>query len=269
MEDEQLQGKEGTRPKWLQTAIPILGALGGAMAVNFVVLFFVLPISNDELTYWLSFLVIAASVLPFYGWLTSRSPKARRAAVPLALLGFAGCLLLGCVLFTPPWEHWRTQWKLQLQPGVLRVRRYSFEDTKVTSIRFAAQGDSDVGHALPLMLDLADVEIIRLQGRRTLTDRALEDLAKLPRLRVLKLPYTGITGSGFVHLDRLTNLEEIDARYCPISDEGLKNLRKCSNLKRLDLYGPGISVEAVDGLRAALPDCDISHAAWREEDADY
>ena len=83
--------------------------------------------------------------------------------------------------------------------------------------------------------DLAKVSFIDLRGHREITDVGLKEVAKLPKLKRLRLDGTSIT------------------------DAGLKEMAKLKQLKDIYLEGTKVTEVGVTQLGKALPNCTIWH----------
>ena len=113
-----------------------------------------------------------------------------------------------------------------------------------------------------------------------LTDRALQHLRGLKRLRTIKLVNTNITGSGLDCLKDLPALEELDVdliafsadvarvlggmqslrrfRYADITDESLAEIARLSRLEELELFGDGVTDRGAEHLRRLVRLCKLS-----------
>jgi len=244
----------------LQSILHILATLGGGIVVYAIVWSNVMLATNNYAVAALGLggIALVISLWPLHAVLRGSNSAVRVATPGLALLSLGVCGLLGWAILAPSGEHWRIEWKLQLMPGVRRAIQRSYDGRDFTYIRFSQATDSDVHEALPLMLKLGDVEDIWLVGQREVSDKALEDLGELSRLRRLEITGTPINGHGFRHLVGLPNLEELYALNCPIDDAGLVHLRECRSLRTLHFSSPYISIEAIDMLTAALPNCEVA-----------
>lgn len=140
-------------------------------------------------------------------------------------------------------------------------------------------------------LKITDRGIVHLQNLKTLndirlggteiTDKGLQHLRKMSLLRTVELSQTRITGSGLRHLPastktlwlpltqvdddglkhiaHLTKLETLVLNNSKITDEGLKLLEKHSSLRNLQLGQTNVTDAGVATLKAALPNCKVSH----------
>jgi hypothetical protein len=137
--------------------------------------------------------------------------------------------------------------------------------------------DADLVHVKPL----ADLRILNLSGtavtdaglkeltslsrlkfvylfNTNITDAGMEALQALPRLEVLCLDQTQITDVGLKALEELPRLEKLHVHSkAPITDAGLESLKKHIRLFELRVGGPHITEEALERLKAALPNCNV------------
>ncbi len=141
--------------------------------------------------------------------------------------------------------------------------------------------DADLVHVKPL----ADLRILNLSGtaitdaglkeltslsrlkfvylfNTNITDAGMESLQALPRLEVLCLDQTQITDVGLRALEELPRLEKLHVHSkAPITDAGLESLKKHGRLFELRVGGPHITEEGLEGLKAALPNCNVIYDA--------
>ena len=87
---------------------------------------------------------------------------------------------------------------------------------------------------------------VGLEGTN-ITDKALEYLATLPKLKLLWLGDTNITGEGFIHFEHHPQLDCIGVEKTKVSDETLKIIANIPKLSTLHIDGTKISF---DGLLA-------------------
>jgi len=116
-----------------------------------------------------------------------------------------------------------------------------------------------------------------------IVDGDLAILGRLPRLDHLNLAQTAITGQGMVHLQKLKALQSLDLSDtahltddglralgtmkqltslsldgATITDENLLHLTTLTNLRRLSLSNTGVSESAIEKLREAIPDLEVT-----------
>ena len=85
----------------------------------------------------------------------------------------------------------------------------------------------------------------------TYGDADLKPLARLTRLLHLSLEDAPIDGTGFAALGELDLLERVEVRSPRLSDAILPTLVGLPNLRSVTLRRNGLTIEAVEGLRAA------------------
>lgn len=122
---------------------------------------------------------------------------------------------------------------------------------------------------------LRSLQLLNLNGRKSVTDLGLVHLRGLTELRELDLSFTGATGSGLKSLERMTRLRKLVLPTGPISDDdlahlggltglewlqagstqrgitdaGLAHLKGLVNLKVLSLHSPRITSSGLAALR--------------------
>jgi hypothetical protein len=79
-------------------------------------------------------------------------------------------------------------------------------------------------------------------------DSTIKLLAALPRLRVLKLSWSSMTGDGFAALAQCQTLEDLHLANIPLSGAGLVHLQRLPRLRHLSLYMCPLPDEAPDQL---------------------
>jgi hypothetical protein len=137
-------------------------------------------------------------------------------------------------------------------------------------------GDAGVAH-LAAMAMYEDLQLAQTE----VTQAGIETLSDQSHLRVVGLAYTRVSGSGFQSIKHWTRLESLnlnetnvndeDLRWiaemtslrdlqltgAPITDAGIRHCHGLSNLTYLLLNGTKVSIEAVDCIRARLPQCNV------------
>lgn len=76
---------------------------------------------------------------------------------------------------------------------------------------------------------------VNLNCSANVVDATLAHLRAFPRLRVLRLNFTGVTDDGLAHLKGLTELRELTLDYTQVTDLGLVHLRGLPRLQSLSL----------------------------------
>ncbi len=68
------------------------------------------------------------------------------------------------------------------------------------------------------------------------------------------------------HIMRLTNLQSLGLHDTQVTDAGLEHLKRLPNLRELHLtlsvYDTYLTVEGVEKLQQALPNCEIEYSTW-------
>ncbi|MBP7796985.1 MAG: hypothetical protein KA059_09455 [Elusimicrobiales bacterium] len=103
-----------------------------------------------------------------------------------------------------------------------------------------------------------EVETIHLSGAAKINDKDLKLIFNLPKLEILNLDNTNITGEGFKYLKNLPSLQEIDLTFTRVTDANLQELKKFKTLKNIWLYKSKVTQKGVDMLQKELPGCFIS-----------
>ncbi len=110
--------------------------------------------------------------------------------------------------------------------------------------------DEQMSALLPLgeqivWLDLSDTKV---------TDKGLQQVAKLKNLTRLSLDNTAISDAGLVHLKDSEGLLYLNLYHTGISDNGLKNLEGIKNLKALYLWQTQVTPQGVALVKQAIGD---------------
>lgn len=103
------------------------------------------------------------------------------------------------------------------------------------------------------------LENVRIAHSDAIDDAAIHALASLPRLRHIGvLGCTRFDPASLASLRSIPGLESLDLRLCKqVRDEHAKVLAELRSLRRLLLGGTSLSIEAIDWLSAAMPECAI------------
>ena len=86
-----------------------------------------------------------------------------------------------------------------------------------------------------------------------ITDKTLEEVAKLKYLTRLHLEKTKITDNGLNQLKTLQNLEYLNLIGTSITDAGLKNLTAIKSLKKIYVWQTKVTQTGADDLKKTLP----------------
>jgi hypothetical protein len=109
---------------------------------------------------------------------------------------------------------------------------------------------------LESLKELTRLRRLHLNGTQ-ITDGQLAHLEAADSLQELYLSATPITDAGLKHLGQLTELEHLDLSATRITDLGLVHLRTLTRLETLDLVGTAVTPGGVQTLSQALPDLKI------------
>lgn len=115
---------------------------------------------------------------------------------------------------------------------------------------------SDDEHDIIDALNVVDPSALELR-RSTVTDRGLERLSRLSKLRMLALEKANITDAGLACLAVLPALQDLNVRSCAITDDGIKHIKVLNNLKVVNLADTQVTIQGLQDLRDACPDLRI------------
>jgi serine/threonine protein kinase/Leucine-rich repeat (LRR) protein len=159
-------------------------------------------------------------------------------------------------------------------PGLFHLRRMK----GLTSLDLG--GLPMQNNAISHLKELTNLRYLRLSGSRV-TDGDLAALSGITNLHELLLRSTGVSGAGLKSLTWMAELEILDLEDTVVGDDGCKALSELSTLKSLnvqgslvsdagiplfsalrslesaDLSGTKATLQGVDSLRRALPNCKI------------
>ena len=120
------------------------------------------------------------------------------------------------------------------------------KELELTSINSAGMiGDND----LKVISQLDQITSLNLDGSKSVTDKGLQYLARMPQLR--KLTLSGqITDRGLEFLQHLRELRVFQMYWQKrITDEGISNLKLCNKLEEVDLLGCNTGDGGIAALR--------------------
>ncbi len=150
------------------------------------------------------------------------------------------------------------------------ARMHKLEEAILSSNRIAGTG-------LVFLTGLKRLKLLWVDG--SITDSYLEHASELNQLERFEVhSVKEITDDGLAHLAKLTNLRILILGrwsggkwtpsvhdYMKATDDGLLNLYGMKNLELLHLDTINVTRSGIDGLRKALPNCQIS---WANHDPD-
>ncbi len=100
---------------------------------------------------------------------------------------------------------------------------------------------SNAAEDLKFLASLTKLEKLDLR-KTNVNDAAMENLASLQNLKILKLEYSSLVSDGIEQsLSKLATLEELDLAFVPVGDSLVKSVSRLPALKRLYLYGTNTS----------------------------
>jgi Leucine-rich repeat (LRR) protein len=124
------------------------------------------------------------------------------------------------------------------------------------------------------LVDLKTLKVIELRVAPLISDRAMESLVKLPKLRAVRLVGGNITDRGVATLLRAPKLHELDVRNCRnVTKAGIEQIGAKGTVRVLKIGGPKIDDQTL-GIVATmthlaglcLDNCDISDAGLKKLD---
>ena len=150
--------------------------------------------------------------------------------------------------------------------------------SQCTELRSLNLSDNEIGDLSPLM-NMQKLERLRIAGNQTADLRPLIGLSSLRQLDASRnaVSETSAVGSltllqsldlsdnpigDFSGLRKMSNLETLRLENTGLADKDLPELAGLTKLSRLALdRNDGISAEAMNRLKSALPECGISHGS--------
>lgn len=103
----------------------------------------------------------------------------------------------------------------------------------------------------------------------SISDKALEEVAKLSNLTRLHLEQTKITDAGIKYLATLKNLEYLNLIGTKVSDAGIKQLAALKNLKKLYLWKTEVTPTGAEELKKSIPELRIDLGMTEQQIADF
>ncbi len=88
-------------------------------------------------------------------------------------------------------------------------------------------------------------------------DPGVAALAQVKSLRRIDLADTSVTDSGLAALANLPQLESLDLSGLDLTDAAVGHLERLTTLRELRIQDTGLSAQAIQQLRAALPETEI------------
>jgi Leucine rich repeat len=128
--------------------------------------------------------------------------------------------------------------------------------TRLTWLDLTGASVTDAG--LARLAGLTSLAFLDLSGT-SVSDAGIAHLRSLANLEGLSLGETKVTDAGLAHLTGLTNLESLDLSKTKVTDTGNTCLARMKQLRSLNVTKNLISLEGVETLQKALPNCQISY----------
>lgn len=140
--------------------------------------------------------------------------------------------------------------------------------SSLTNLRALAMGGNKLTSAsLQVLRQLPQLEYLDIGGtQRTdsglwsmlLTDDGVQAIASVTELRELRMAGTSITGRGIAMLKTLSKLERLNLQGCKrLGEDAAEALTGFRQLRNLDLKDSGLSTQAIERVRAGLPQCQV------------
>jgi hypothetical protein len=108
------------------------------------------------------------------------------------------------------------------------------------------------------VLESLDLSGGRHRGFTTLKEDAVEAVASLKQLRVLKLGHVRFPAKTMALLATLPKVERLNLEFSPeVADDALRHLASWKSLRWVDLHGTKVTAEGVASLRKQRPECKI------------
>ncbi len=97
--------------------------------------------------------------------------------------------------------------------------------------------------------------------RCRVSDKDLESIGQLTRLRKLNLSETQISDAGLKHLEGLTELEYLNLHNTPVTEASLPLFKSLPSLKSLYVWQTAIPAVTIEALKSELPEVTIVYEA--------
>lgn len=141
--------------------------------------------------------------------------------------------------------------RLQIDDLWARIRIFS--ELK----RFGVSGPEVKDADLSVLENFPKLELLDL-GSTSITGDGLRYLSRPSKLRMLFLSDTQIDDAGLIHLTDLTQLEQLHLNGTRISNAGLKHLAKLPNLSELSVSNTAVTDAGLDELLKTHPALSVS-----------
>ncbi|MBN2380660.1 hypothetical protein JXM67_12740 [candidate division WOR-3 bacterium] len=143
------------------------------------------------------------------------------------------------------------------------LRSVDLESTEITDEGLTyLEGLEDLRSLNLFRTPAGKVETLVMRGQPyKVGDAGTFSLAKLGNLDELNLHGADLTDEGLKQITKMSKLRLLDLSATKITDASVPDLSKMTNLRYLDVKGTDISVEGLNTLREALPDCEINYCS--------
>jgi len=135
-------------------------------------------------------------------------------------------------------------WQIGARPTYCR-----FEGGKVVEIYYDCRSEYEPDPDLGRITELPSVTWVRAAPECKFGNAQLEDIASLPRLSILQLPYSEVDGEGLARLKGNTTLERLKLDGVDISQKAMRAISSIPNLWVLELVDADIDDSEVGEIR--------------------
>lgn len=140
--------------------------------------------------------------------------------------------------------------------------------TALTNLKWLTFGGNKLtDNSLQFLRTMPQLEYLDIGGQQrtdsglwslTLSEAGMQSIASVTELRELRMEGRAVTGRGLELLKPLAKLERLDLQACKrLRDDAATVLASMKQLKVIDLKDSSLSKEAVEKIRAALPNCEV------------
>ena len=135
----------------------------------------------------------------------------------------------------------------------------NFESQVSSGLTFAAVsmrstfGDEELAKLEPIVPALVSVDLSATQ----ITDGGLKVLEEGTKIRMLRIPETGISDAAMDTIAGMVNLESLNLYGTSVTKAGVMKLKDLPNLRRIYLWQTEVDEAAAVELRKAMPECEI------------
>jgi Leucine-rich repeat (LRR) protein len=100
---------------------------------------------------------------------------------------------------------------------------------------------------------LTNLESLTIDGINNVTDKGIEHLKDLQKLKYLYVSSKSLTNAGIKYFQDMKQLRYLDISYSKLDDSSIDDLRKLTQLETLCIIHSKISKEGMETLRKKLP----------------